>query len=84
MRDYEKLIATAIHGKLKEKIKGKVFVEVNEDDELFVKITSYGDLRFEKKFPNFSDRFMNGFTTDYAVYEVEKDFKKFIMRNYFL
>ena len=84
MRDYEKLFVTAVHGKLKEKIKGKIYVEVNEEDELFIKITCYGDLKYESRFVNFSDKFIHGWTADYAVYEITKEFKKFIMRNYFL
>ena len=38
MTDYEYLFSTNLHAKLKEKIRGGIFVKVNEKDSLIVKI----------------------------------------------
>ena len=40
MTDYEYLFSTNLHAKLKERIQGGIFVKVNENDSLVIKITS--------------------------------------------
>lgn len=83
MTDYEYLFTTTLHQKLREKIVGKIFVKVTRNDELFVKIESYGGLEYRFYRSNFSESIVNGYTTDFAAYEVVTEFKKFIMNKYF-
>jgi hypothetical protein len=83
MTDYGYLFATSLHTKLKEKITGKIFViATKEEDALFVKIESYGDITYKYYLDNFSDRILNGLSSDYVAYEVVKDFKGFILSKY--
>ena len=83
MTDYGYLFTTSLHTKLKEKITGKIFVIVTkEEDALFVRIESYGDITYKYYLDNFSDRILNGLSSDYVAYEVVKDFKGFILSKY--
>lgn len=82
MTDYGYLFATSLHTKLKEKITGKIFVRVTKEDALFVRIESYGDITYKCYLENFSDRILNGLSSDYVAYEVVKDFKDFILSKY--
>ena len=84
MTDYEYLFTTALHQKLKDKIAGKIFVKVTQNDELFVKIESYGGLMLKSFRDNFSESLLNGYTTDFAAYEIVTEFKRFIMTKYFV
>ena len=84
MKDYEYLFTRTLHQKLKEKIIGKIFVTVNHDDELRVEIESFGDFTFRTKLDNFSDRILNGLTTDYVAYDIVKQYKSFIAKKYFM
>ena len=77
--DYEYLFETNLHAKIRE----KVFVKINRDDVLIVKIESFGDLKFETSIDNFSKRILNGYSTDYAAYEIVKRYKSYIMKRYF-
>ena len=84
MRDYEYLFAKTLHQKLKEKIIGRIFVKVNNNDELYVEIESFGDFTFRTSIDNFSDRILNGLSTDYVVYDIVKQYKSFVMKKYFM
>lgn len=84
MTDYEYLFTTTLHQKLREKIVGKIFVKVTRNDELFAKIESYGGLEYRFYRSNFSESLLNGYTTDFAAYEVVTEFKRFIMNKYFV
>ncbi len=84
MMDYEQLFAMNLHQKLRERVKGKVFCVVNQNNILVVKIKSRGDWKFSMEFDNFSDRFLNGFTTDYAMYDILSKYRKFITNRYFI
>ena len=82
MREYEKLFSDALWKKLKCKIIGKIFVKVTRNDELLVVITredELEELEFKTFVPDFSDKLVNGLTTDYVAYEVIKEYRKFIM-----
>lgn len=83
MDDYKILFATLLHAKLKENIVGSIYVKVNQWDELYIAITSYGDVRFETKIGDFSEKLLNGYSTDYAVYEVKKKFESYLRKRYF-
>lgn len=81
--NYEYLFQTNLHAKIREKVIGKVFVKVNQDDVLIVKIESFGNLKFETSIDNFSKRILNGYSTDYAAYEIVKRYTSYIMKRYF-
>ena len=81
--DYEYIFATNLHQKLKEKIVGAVFVKVTRNDELFINIKSYGGIDYKAFISNFSDKLLNGWTTDYAMYEIVKEYRAFVLKRYF-
>lgn len=83
MTDYEYLFSTNLHAKLKERIQGGIFVKVNENDSLVIKITRRDENNFDMSFTDFSNRMLNGFSTDYAAYEVTKKYQKFVMKQFF-
>lgn len=83
MLDYECLFSNHLYEKLKEVIKGGIFVKVNENDSLVVEIKRKGGNNFGVSFTDFSNRVLNGFTTEYAAYEVTKRYQKFVMRQFF-
>lgn len=68
--------------KLKEKIQGAIYVKVNENDSLVIKITRRDENNFDMSFTDFSNKFLNGFSTDYAAYEVTKKYQKFVMKQF--
>lgn len=53
MTDYEYLFSTNLHAKLKEKIQGGIFVKVNENDSLVIKITRRDENNFDMSFTDF-------------------------------
>lgn len=83
MLDYEYLFSTALSSKLKERIQGRIYVEVIWDDVLIVKIKRQDGNNFKYRFENFSKRVLNGFTTDYAAYEVENEYRRFVLKQFF-
>lgn len=83
MTDYEYLFSTNLHAKLKERIQGGIFVKVNENDSLVIKITRRDENNFDMSFTDFSNRMLNGFSTDYAAYEATKKYQKFVMKQFF-
>lgn len=78
MSEYEYNFVTNLQAKLKAKIKGRIYCEVNRHDELYVKIINCDDTRYEDHLKNFSERFLNGWSTDYAAYEIVRMYEKFI------
>lgn len=83
MLDYECLFSTNLRDKLKGAIKGGIFVKVNENDSLVVEIKRKDGNNFGVSFTDFSNRVLNGFTTEYAAYEVVKKYKKFVTSQFF-
>lgn len=84
MKEYEYLFATTLHEKLKEKIIGRIFCKVNTMDQLYVTITTYGDVKYETSVEDFSKKVLNGWTTDYAAYEITEQYRKSINKRYFI
>lgn len=82
MADYEYLFANILHAKLKEKIIGKIFVAVTRENALLVKIESFGGLSFSTTIENFSDKILNGYSTEYATYEIVGQYKKFVINKF--
>ena len=83
MTDYEYLFSTNLHAKLKERIQGGIYVKVNDNDSLVVKIMRNDGNNFDVSFTDFSNKFLNGFTTDYAAYEVQRKYRDFVMKQFF-
>lgn len=84
MRDYEHLYATTLHQKLKEKIIGKIYVKITTEDVLHIDITGKGNLKFNIDFDKFSQRFMDGWSTDLAANDVVNAYKKKILETFFV
>lgn len=82
MQDYEYFFVKALHTRLKPRIKGKIFVNVF-NDVLNVEITTVDDLIFEWHKERFSEALLNNYSTEYAAYEVKKEFTKFIEEQIF-
>lgn len=83
MAEYEYLFTKALHEKLKEKIVGKIFVRAVARDRVIIKIDSFGDLTFTMFLENFSEKILNGYSSDYACYEIVKEYKKVVLERYF-
>lgn len=81
MCDYEYYFVINLQKKLKSKIIGKIYVVVT-DDILTINIDHNGEY-VRIKFDNFAEAILNGWTTDYAVYETMKYYQKEIMSRYF-
>ena len=81
--DYEYLFSMNLQAKLKEKIQGAIYVKVNENDSLVIKVTRRDGNNFDVSFTDFANRMLNGLTTDYAAYEVVQKYKKFVMTQFF-
>lgn len=84
MMDYEYLFSMNLRQKLRERVIGKIYCKVNEENELYIKIESLGDLKFSMTINNFSERILNGYSTEYAVYEVMSKYEKFVHNRYFI
>lgn len=76
-------LVTIYTKKLKGVIKGGIFVKVNENDSLVVEIKRKDGNNFGVSFTDFSNRILNGFTTEYAVYEVTRKYRKYVMEQFF-
>lgn len=83
MADYEYLFCTTLHGRLREKIRGGIFVKVNDNDSLVVEINRRDGNNFSISFTDFSNKILNGFTSEYAAYEVCKKYGNFVMGQFF-
>lgn len=81
--DYEYLFSMDLQAKLKEKIQGAIYVKVNENDSLVIKVTRRDGNNFDMSFTDFANRMLNGLITDYAAYEVVQKYKKFVMTQFF-
>lgn len=83
MADYEYTFAVTLSQKLKHKIAGGNHVCVTDNDELLVKIIRDGAVDFKVYICNFSEKIRNGWSTDYAAYEIVNAYKDYIMKKYF-
>ena len=83
MQDYEYLFSTGLHKRLKEKVKGKVWVKIYHD-ELHVSIIpdENGEL-YEFVMTDMSSRILNGLSTSYIVYDILKDYRNYVNKQYF-
>lgn len=83
MQDYEYLFSTELHKRLKEKVKGKVWVKIYHD-ELHVNIIpdENGEL-YEFVMTDMASRILNGLSTSYIVYDILKDYRNYVNKQYF-
>ena len=81
--DYEYLFSMNLQAKIKERIQGAIYVKVNENDSLVIRITRRDENNFDMSFTEFANRMLNGLTTDYAAYEVTKKYREFVMKQFF-
>ena len=75
MADYEYIFSTLLHKKLKEKIVGHIYVAVRND----ILIT---EIKIDISINDFANKLVNGYSTDYAAYEIAKEYKKKILSKY--
>lgn len=80
MTDYEYLFATTVWQILKRKIKGKIFVKVEDGETLVIKIVNETDETFIQKFDNFSNNFQKGVASKEIAGAVIKAYKQFIFK----
>lgn len=78
--DYIVMFSKNLAQKLVEKVRGKVFVRVTSEDELYVSINFSDDIKFKTTLGRFSERIVNGWSMDYACYEIQKQYEKFILK----
>lgn len=83
MQDYEYLFSTELHKRLKEKVKGKVWVKIYHD-ELHINIIpdENGEL-YEFVMTDMASRILNGLSTSYIVYDILKDYRNYVNKQYF-
>lgn len=77
--ELNQVFAYNLQQKLKDRIYGKVYVKVI-DDEIYISVACYSDIRFETTISNFFEKILNGYTTDYACYEVIEQYRKFVKK----
>lgn len=75
MADYEYIFSTLLHKKLKEKIVGHIYVAVR-NDILITEIDTIGGIKIDISINDFANKLVNGYSTDYAAYEIAKEYKK--------
>ena len=83
MLDYEFIFSTELHNRLKDKVKGKVWVKAY-NDELHVKVETRecGD-EYEFVVCDLSTKVLNGLNVNYIAYLVLKDYHDFINSIFF-
>lgn len=84
MMDYVQIFAKYLREKIHLKVwHERIFIARTYDDDLFVQIVLKNGLTFETSIPDISDKIVNGYTTDYAAYEILQKLKRFIIKSYF-
>lgn len=83
MTQYGYHFSMMLYAKLKERIYGHIYVKQTYEDQLYIQITRRDGLNFEVYIENLSEKMLNGYTTDYAVYEIVEKLKKYVMNSYF-
>lgn len=83
MELYRQVFVTALHEKLKAKIKGGILVKVDRNDVLIVEIFRDHELDYQYTLDNFSTRFLYGLNSEYIAYEVVTGYKKRVLAKHF-
>ena len=80
MTDYEFIFSNKLKEKLNETVYGGVKTWVTKDElHVSIRLEECG-VNFEYVIPDISDRILNSFTTDYAVYEVMREYKSYLAK----
>lgn len=85
MCEYEIIFCKALHGKLREKVRGKIWVGVDDNDRLFVDITQREintQVHIIAKNP-FSDLIVNGYSVEDACNDVVIQYRRIILSHSF-
>lgn len=82
MQDYEYISVKALHEKLKEKINASIYVTIEEDDTLFVRIRQ-GHVQYKKYFNDITYELLGGSFAEKFCDAIVKDYKKFVLSKYF-
>ena len=64
-----------------EKIVGHIYVAVR-NDILITEIDTIGGIKIDISINDFANKLVNGYSTDYAAYEIAKEYKKKILSKY--
>lgn len=64
-----------------EKIVGRIYVAVR-NDILITEIDTIGGIKIDISINDFANKLVNGYSTDYAAYEIAKEYKKKILSKY--
>lgn len=81
--DYKILFTKMLRARLQEKIKGKIFVSISNDDELYVEIDRFGDFTYELSIKDLSHKLLFGYSVIDAMNEVIQKYRKFVLKKYF-
>lgn len=85
MTEYGYIFSTALHERLKKKVRAGVFVRSTDDDNCEIVIARKNEgFEFKMVIPDFSTKILNGYSTEYAAYEVLEKYRKFISNRYFI
>lgn len=79
LMEHEYVFCLALHEKLKERVRGKVYTTI-KDDALIVEI-HMGRTNFIKTFDNFTDKLHFGLATDDIVSAIVPAYKKFLVND---
>ena len=83
MAEYEYIFSNTLKNKLIDKVKGGVKTWIYDDElHISIRLEECG-IQFEHIIPNISERILNGYATDYAVYEVVQIYHSFIRDRFF-
>ena len=80
MKEYEFIFSNNLKNKLIGEVKGGVKTWIVHDDLYISILMSKYDMQFEHVIPRISERILNGYTTDYAVYEIIKEYKDYLFK----
>lgn len=80
--ELEQVFAETLQQKIKEQVKGKVFVKVVKD-QLIISIECWHDIRFKRVIDDFSGHILNGFGTDDVCKDIVKAYKAYVIGAYF-
>lgn len=82
MNDYEKMFTEKLQQALKDKIYGKVFVNI-KNDQIYVHIKCWNDIDYECYIDDFANKFINGLNSEYVCYMILQAYRKFVVQRYF-
>lgn len=85
MCEYEIIFCKALHDKLREKVRGKIWVGVDDNDRLFVDITQREintQVHIIAENP-FSDLIVNGYSVEDACNDVVIQYRRIILSHSF-